>query len=121
MLSEHEPGGGQEAFRWHKREHGKLDAAGGGCTSHFLESELAVERHILADELASEHQGDLVCSKCAARYGSFNWSGAQCSCGAWVSPAIQVTKSKVDESGSSVVAPVLMAARMPTRGGRGAR
>lgn len=118
MLVAHEAGEGQEAFRWHKREQNKGGAAH-GCTSHFLESELAVERKLLKPELAAELQGDLVCPKCAARYGYFNWSGAQCSCGAWVAPAIQVTKSKVDESGGAVAAPVLMGARLP--GIRGVR
>ena len=41
--------------------------------------------------------GKLLCPKCAVRLGSYTWSGMQCSCGAWVAPAIQVVKSKVDE------------------------
>ena len=41
--------------------------------------------------------GKLICPKCAVRLGSYTWSGMQCSCGAWVAPAIQVVKSKVDE------------------------
>jgi hypothetical protein len=43
-----------------------------------------------------ELQGKLLCPKCASRVGSWNWSGSMCSCGAWVVPSIQITKSKVD-------------------------
>lgn len=43
-------------------------------------------------------RGDMQCPnpRCRARIGQFAWSGAQCSCGDWVVPALQVTKSKVD-------------------------
>ena len=47
--------------------------------------------------MLSQVDGKLGCPKCSARIGSYNWSGMQCSCGAWVAPAIQVVKSKVDE------------------------
>ena len=36
------------------------------------------------------------CPKCDAKIGSFDWAGSMCSCGAWVTPAIHVAKSKVD-------------------------
>ncbi|XP_057522675.1 probable inactive dual specificity protein phosphatase-like At4g18593 [Amaranthus tricolor] len=39
----------------------------------------------------------LYCMGCKARPGSFNWAGMQCSCGAWVNPAFQLVKSKIDE------------------------
>jgi dual specificity phosphatase 12 len=39
----------------------------------------------------------LFCMGCKARLGQFNWAGMQCSCGAWVIPAFQLTKSKIDE------------------------
>jgi dual specificity phosphatase 12 len=89
MLEEHEPGGGQAAFAWKKREAGAA-AGPDGCTSHFLQSEFA-------DRLG-QADGKLACPKCAARLGGYNWSGAQCACGAWVTPAFQVVKSKVDAS-----------------------
>eukprot|EP01029_Cantina_marsupialis_P029729 TRINITY_DN782088_c0_g1_i1.p1 TRINITY_DN782088_c0_g1~~TRINITY_DN782088_c0_g1_i1.p1 ORF type:complete len:323 (+),score=93.86 TRINITY_DN782088_c0_g1_i1:747-1715(+) len=41
-------------------------------------------------------QGKIVCPKCSGRLGSYNWSGSQCSCGTWICPGIQVTKSRVD-------------------------
>uniref|UniRef100_A0A7N1A862 Dual specificity protein phosphatase 12 n=1 Tax=Kalanchoe fedtschenkoi TaxID=63787 RepID=A0A7N1A862_KALFE len=39
----------------------------------------------------------LQCLGCKARLGSFNWAGMQCSCGAWVNPAFQLHRSKLDE------------------------
>jgi dual specificity phosphatase 12 len=45
----------------------------------------------------SQVDGKLACPKCTVRLGSYTWSGMQCSCGAWVAPAFQVVKSKVDE------------------------
>ena len=64
---------------------------------------------------ANEVEGKLVCPKCNGRVGSYNWSGNQCSCknvcrhlmmeyrcinlhagGTWVTPAIQVLKTRVD-------------------------
>jgi dual specificity phosphatase 12 len=39
----------------------------------------------------------LFCMGCKARLGQFNWAGMQCCCGAWVIPAFQLTKSKIDE------------------------
>ncbi|KAI5068032.1 hypothetical protein GOP47_0016377 [Adiantum capillus-veneris] len=42
--------------------------------------------------------GKLSCASCNARLGSFNWSGAQCSCGTWVVPAFQLHKSRMDAS-----------------------
>jgi hypothetical protein len=43
-----------------------------------------------------ELEGPLKCPKCKSRVGSYKWTGAQCSCGVWVSPALQVSKSRVD-------------------------
>lgn len=39
----------------------------------------------------------LLCLGCNARLGYFNWAGMQCSCGAWVNPAFQLHKSRLDE------------------------
>jgi len=44
----------------------------------------------------SEADGKIICPKCKCRLGTYNWAGAQCSCGQWITPAIQLTKSKVD-------------------------
>ncbi|CAM9867706.1 unnamed protein product [Phaeothamnion confervicola] len=44
-------------------------------------------------------EGKIVCAtaSCGARLGSYKWAGSQCSCGTWVTPAIQITGSRVDE------------------------
>jgi hypothetical protein len=45
-------------------------------------------------------EGKLACPRCSHKIGHWKWAGAQCSCGTWVTPAIQIPASKVD-----VVAP----------------
>lgn len=44
-----------------------------------------------------EMEGKLHCPKCQTKVGHYAWTGAQCSCGTWVTPAILVPVSKVDE------------------------
>lgn len=97
VLESHEPGGGQVAFKHHKRDH-RMGGAVESCTSHFLRSDGQTNMKSTEDWEGCL-QGKLTCAKCSTRVGDFNWSGMQCSCGAWVCPAIQVVKSKVDESG----------------------
>lgn len=41
-------------------------------------------------------EGKLACPKCSVKLGHWNWAGAQCSCGTWIVPAIQIPISKVD-------------------------
>lgn len=41
-------------------------------------------------------EGRLSCPRCNHKIGHWNWAGAQCSCGTWVTPAIQIPLSKVD-------------------------
>ena len=103
MLEAHEPGGGQASFKHKKRDQGR-GAAVELCTSHFLVSD-AETKMVSTEEWEGSPQGKLGCPKCSTRIGDYNWSGMQCSCGAWVCPAIQVIKSKVDESRPSVVMP----------------
>lgn len=43
-------------------------------------------------------EGRLECPKCSSNVGKYAWQGLRCSCGAWVVPAITLTKSKVDEA-----------------------
>jgi dual specificity phosphatase 12 len=45
----------------------------------------------------SDVEGKLHCPKCKTKVGHYSWTGAQCSCGTWVTPAIMVPFSKVDE------------------------
>jgi len=60
------------------------------CTSYFLKDRIPA----LGD--FSEADGKIICPKCKCRLGTYNWAGAQCSCGQWITPAIQLTKCKVD-------------------------
>ena len=41
-------------------------------------------------------EGKLTCPKCSFKIGHWRWAGAQCSCGTWITPAIQIPVSKVD-------------------------
>lgn len=43
-----------------------------------------------------EIEGKLTCPRCSHKIGHWKWAGAQCSCGTWVTPAIQIPVSKVD-------------------------
>ena len=109
MLEAHEPGSGQAAFKPRKRSSGVQAGGGGGagslCTSHFLKADAASALHAAMLAEGAADKGDLHCPKCACRVGAYAWYGAQCACGAWVAPAIQVTKSRVDEAAGVIVAP----------------
>lgn len=41
-------------------------------------------------------EGKVHCPKCSTRVGSFSWSGSQCSCGTWVTPAIAFQRARID-------------------------
>ncbi|KAI4296932.1 hypothetical protein L6164_036849 [Bauhinia variegata] len=90
----HERGKGELSFKWNKRsgdswetEKQQID-----CTSIFVEPmkwmQTVEEGHV---------EEKLLCIGCNARLGYFNWAGMQCSCGAWVNPAFQLHKSRLDE------------------------
>eukprot|EP01134_Creolimax_fragrantissima_P006698 CFRG6698T1 len=91
----HETGNGQEAFKWRKRnEHYDHNAPPTDmCGSYFLVPIKWMAKAIVGE---GSYDGKLCCEKCDAKIGSFNWSGSQCSCGAWVGPAFQVNKKMVD-------------------------
>jgi len=97
VLSEHiiphEHGAGARAFGVHKQRKGGLDnAAAVACSSLFVEP-IAWMRDAMHDGSVS---GKLSCPKCSGRLGAFNWSGEQCSCGSWVTPAFQLHIGRVD-------------------------
>jgi dual specificity phosphatase 12 len=50
----------------------------------------------LSLEGKNDVEGRLTCPKCSTKLGHWNWSGAQCSCGTWVVPAIQIPMSNID-------------------------
>ncbi|XP_057351067.1 dual specificity protein phosphatase 12 isoform X2 [Manis pentadactyla] len=62
------------------------------CTSYFIEPVQWMESTLLG-----VMDGQLLCPKCNAKLGSFNWYGEQCSCGRWITPAFQIHKNRVDE------------------------
>ena len=41
--------------------------------------------------------GRLECPKCSTNVGKYAWQGMKCSCGAWVTPAISLSRSRIDE------------------------
>lgn len=94
-IVDHSPGEGMTAFQWHKRRGGntfdKPDDF--GCSSIFVEPLKWMKE---VEEGAIE--GKLLCIHCDARLGYFNWSGIQCNCGSWITPAFQLHKSRMDLS-----------------------
>ncbi|KAJ9475613.1 Tyrosine-protein phosphatase YVH1 [Pseudozyma hubeiensis] len=64
------------------------------CTSYFIEP-MAWMTALSSGEVT----GRLNCpaEKCRAKLGSWDWAGMQCGCGAWVTPAFSLHRSKVDE------------------------
>ncbi|KAG8436501.1 hypothetical protein GDO86_007558 [Hymenochirus boettgeri] len=77
----------------HKRMTPVQTAISTKCTSYFVEPVQWMEEALLG-----VMNGQLLCPKCNAKLGSFNWFGEQCSCGRWVTPAFQVHKNRVDEA-----------------------
>jgi len=84
-LIAHEKGSGQTSFEWRKRANSEQP----GCTSYFVQE-------LTQFGETSGIEGKMTCPKCHSRFGGWNWSGAQCSCGIWVTPAFQVPKARVD-------------------------
>ncbi|CAN4105583.1 unnamed protein product [Withania somnifera] len=87
----HEPGEGQICFKWKKRSD-DLYKESSKCSSIFVEPMKwmeVVEEGCVQDKLQ--------CLGCQARLGYFNWAGMQCNCGAWINPAFQLHKSRLDE------------------------
>ncbi|KAA0057215.1 dual specificity protein phosphatase 12-like [Cucumis melo var. makuwa] len=92
---DHIPGEGETSFDWYKRKSGNPfnKSEESECSSIFVEPlrwMTGVEEGAL--------EGKLSCAHCEARLGYFNWSGIQCSCGSWITPAFQLHKSRVDIS-----------------------
>ncbi|XAR68402.1 Phosphoprotein phosphatase [Bertholletia excelsa] len=92
---DHVPGEGETSFEWHKRKSGNPFNKGDDieCSSIFIEP---LRWMTTVEEGGLE--GKLSCVHCEARLGYFNWSGIQCSCGSWITPAFQLHKSRVDIS-----------------------
>ncbi|PUZ62858.1 hypothetical protein GQ55_3G020500 [Panicum hallii var. hallii] len=90
----HVPGEGESCFDWNRRKSGRpYSNKEQDCSSLFVEP---LKWMTPVEDGALE--GKLSCIHCGARLGYFNWSGIQCNCGSWVTPAFQIVKTKVDIS-----------------------
>ena len=74
----------------YKHNFGYRRSGSGRCESFFLASPLDWMGDVSAVE------GRFGCPSCTTKLGVWKWAGAQCSCGTWIVPAIQVPCSKVD-------------------------
>ncbi|XP_044529865.1 dual specificity protein phosphatase 12 [Gracilinanus agilis] len=92
-ILDHSEGSGPAAFA-HKKMAPLIMNTGDEtkCTSYFIEPVQWMESALLG-----VMDGQLLCPKCSAKLGSFNWYGEQCSCGRWMTPAFQIHKNRVDE------------------------
>ncbi|CAM9565590.1 unnamed protein product [Ectocarpus fasciculatus] len=76
-----------------RRRKSKGVTSKGPCSSIFLS-----EPKRWMKQQAGELEGKLSCPNkaCGARLGSLKWTGAQCSCGSWITPAIQFPRKNLD-------------------------
>lgn len=91
-ILDHSEGSGPIAFAHKRMAPSFMLATGTQCTSYFIEPVQWMESALLG-----VMDGQLLCPKCSAKLGSFNWYGEQCSCGRWITPAFQIHKNRVDE------------------------
>lgn len=63
------------------------------CMHYFMEPAAWMKPELERGALA----GKLACPRCAAKVGSYSWQGAKCSCGTWITPAIELQRARVDE------------------------
>ncbi|ORZ15769.1 protein-tyrosine phosphatase-like protein [Absidia repens] len=128
---EHKPGKGQQAFSYLKRSSelnvtdvatqpateasmngtqvnkalnpilAALATSNQSCSSHFIEPMEWMGR--LQD--SGEIQGRIDCPKCYSKLGAYNWSGEQCSCGRWITPAFMLHRKQVDETRNTMYRP----------------
>ncbi|KAL3637133.1 hypothetical protein CASFOL_019432 [Castilleja foliolosa] len=90
---DHVPGEDETSFEWHRRTSNSNNRDEEECSSIFVEP-----LHWMTTVDEGGLEGKLLCAHCEARLGNFNWSGIQCSCGSWITPAFQLHKSQVDIS-----------------------
>ncbi|PNI48399.1 DUSP12 isoform 4 [Pan troglodytes] len=93
-ILDHREGSGPIAFAHKRMTPSSMLTTGrqAQCTSYFIEPVQWMESALLG-----VMDGQLLCPKCSAKLGSFNWYGEQCSCGRWITPAFQIHKNRVDE------------------------
>ncbi|KAH9606552.1 hypothetical protein KSS87_009131 [Heliosperma pusillum] len=88
-LVSHEQGNGEASFSGRKKS---VNPNTPECTAIFVEPLKWMAP--VQDGYLSEK---LYCIGCKGKLGFFSWVGIQCSCGAWVRPAFQIQKCRVDE------------------------
>lgn len=72
---------------------GSPGAFGPRCMHFFVEPVAWMRPELEKGQL----EGKLQCPRCSCRVGAYHWQGMKCSCGTWVTPAISLQKSRVDE------------------------
>lgn len=109
----HTVGKGEVAFTW--RAH-KVEA--GAQAEEQCEQQIFIEPVAWMQKEVLQLEGKLGCPKCAAKIGSFKWTGERCPCGTWVTPAFHIQSNKVDMIKPRVVPKVpglaQISAAMPT-------
>ncbi|KAK0533577.1 tyrosine protein phosphatase yvh1 [Tilletia horrida] len=68
--------------------------AAAACSSHFVEPQPWMAKFLDGGEV----RGRIECpnARCSGKLGSWDWAGAQCGCGAWITPAFALHASRVD-------------------------
>lgn len=74
------------------------------CSSYFVEpmdwmrQTLHPDGNTGGENSYGPLDGKISCPRCDSKLGNYSWAGLQCSCGAWITPAFSLHKSKVDEA-----------------------
>ncbi|KAJ1990582.1 tyrosine protein phosphatase yvh1 [Coemansia sp. RSA 1358] len=96
-ILDHQAGVGQVAFSYNKRNGSGANTPHAfpqnrACSSLFVEPMEWMDG--ISDGLI---ENKIACPKCQAKLGSYNWAGAQCSCGKWIIPSFQIHRNRIDE------------------------
>lgn len=86
-----DPPHSQSLHNFSKKMHKVGYCSAKSCQNHFIAQPLSWMGECDGVE------GKLHCPKCKTKVGHYSWTGAQCSCGTWVTPAIMIPLSKVDK------------------------
>jgi dual specificity phosphatase 12 len=106
----------QFSFRKTRQGGGGRGGQASECHSYFLQPECRLMKSNSKDIDGGAYEGKLHCPKCAHKVGQWSWAGAQCSCGTWVTPVIQIPCSKVDIIDPAILQHGLPAGAVPYRG-----
>ncbi|KAJ2806122.1 tyrosine protein phosphatase yvh1 [Coemansia helicoidea] len=104
-IVDHRAGAGQAEFSFKKRDGSGTSTPHAFPQNHACSS-LFVEPMEWMDSVGDGVvEGPIHCPKCRAKLGAYNWAGAQCSCGKWITPSFQIHRSKVDEVRHQLLSP----------------